>query len=151
MWPSRALLLISALWLLLIPIYVWPIWQTKRPPTAGSVYRIWPEKRIEVREHRPALDNLARIERLHGRGLASHWMGRLLFAPFRVPNRISRVQRRLVVNAGTAAQFCAGVDRLGADGFRYPVSAERLSAGNLVADLLRAAISMIRSAAARGG
>jgi hypothetical protein len=42
------------------------------------------------------------------------------------------------------------VNRLGADGVRYPVSAERLSAGHLVADLLRSAISM-RCTCARGG
>jgi hypothetical protein len=71
MRPSRALLLIAALWLLLIPIYAWPIWQMKRPPTSGSVYRIWPQKRIEVQEHKPTLDSPARIERLHGRGLAA--------------------------------------------------------------------------------
>jgi hypothetical protein len=71
MRPSRALLLIAALWLLLIPIYAWPIWQMKRPPTSGSVYRVWPQKRIEVQEHKPTLDSPARIERLHGRGLAA--------------------------------------------------------------------------------
>src|SRR6516162_10825348 len=71
LWPSRALLLIAALWLLLIPIYAWPICQMKRPPTEGSVYRIWPKDRIEVHEHKPKLDNPTRIERLHGRGLAA--------------------------------------------------------------------------------
>jgi hypothetical protein len=71
MRPSRALLLIAGLWLLLIPIYAWPIWQAKRPPTAGSVYRIWPKERVEVQEDKPTLDNPARIERLHGRGLAA--------------------------------------------------------------------------------
>src|SRR5262249_27079446 len=60
--------------------------------------------------------------------LGGHWMVRLLLAPFRVPNRIPRVQRRLVVDSGTAAQFFAGLDRLGAESFRYPVSAERLLA-----------------------
>jgi hypothetical protein len=69
--PSRALLLIAALWLLLIPIYAWPIWQMKRAPTSGSVYRIWPKDRVEIREHKPTLDNAARIERLHRRGLAA--------------------------------------------------------------------------------
>jgi uncharacterized protein YjbI with pentapeptide repeats len=69
--PSRALLLIAALWALLIPIYAWPIWRSKRPPTASGVYRIWPKERVEVREDRPTLDDPARIERLHGRGLAA--------------------------------------------------------------------------------
>jgi hypothetical protein len=57
--------------LLLIPIYAWPIWQTKRPPTASSVYRIWPKERVEVQEDKPTLDNPTRIERLHGRGMAA--------------------------------------------------------------------------------
>jgi uncharacterized protein YjbI with pentapeptide repeats len=80
--PSRALLLIAALWLLLIPIYAWPIWQANRPLTASNICRIWPKERVEVREHRltlgnPAriarltLDNPARIEQLHARGLAA--------------------------------------------------------------------------------
>lgn len=71
LWPSRALLLIAAFWLLLIPIYAWPIWQTKRPPTASNVCRIWPKDRVEVRDHQLTLDNPARIERLHRRGLAA--------------------------------------------------------------------------------
>jgi uncharacterized protein YjbI with pentapeptide repeats len=71
MRPSRALLLIGVLWLLLIPMYAWPIWQRKRPSNAGSIYRIWPQKRIEIREHKPTLDNPDYIERLHGRGLAA--------------------------------------------------------------------------------
>jgi hypothetical protein len=33
-----------------IPIYAWPIWQTKLSPTAGSVYRIWPRERVEVHD-----------------------------------------------------------------------------------------------------
>lgn len=69
--PSRALLLIAALWLVLTPIYAWPIWQTKRPPVAGSVYRIWPKDRVEIREDKPTLDNPAQVERLHRRGLAA--------------------------------------------------------------------------------
>jgi hypothetical protein len=69
--PSRALLIIAALWLLLIPIYAWPIWQAKRPLTASSICRIWPKERVEVEEHKLTLDNPARIERLHGRGLAA--------------------------------------------------------------------------------
>jgi uncharacterized protein YjbI with pentapeptide repeats len=71
MRPSRALLLIVALWLLLIPIYAWPIWQIKRPPTRAAIYRTWPKDRLEVRENQPTVDNPARVERLHGRGLAA--------------------------------------------------------------------------------
>jgi uncharacterized protein YjbI with pentapeptide repeats len=66
LWPGRALLLIAALWVLLIPIYAWPVWRSKRAPTASGIYRIWPKDRVEVREGQPTLDNPARIERLHG-------------------------------------------------------------------------------------
>jgi uncharacterized protein YjbI with pentapeptide repeats len=66
--PGRALLLIVALWALLIPLYAWPIWQSKRPPTASRIYRILPQNRVEVRDDQPTLDNPARVERLHGRG-----------------------------------------------------------------------------------
>jgi hypothetical protein len=66
MRPSRALLLIAALWLLLIPIYARPIWQMKRPPTAGSIYRIWPKDRVGVQE--PTLDTQ---EQLHRHGWAA--------------------------------------------------------------------------------
>jgi Pentapeptide repeats (8 copies) len=68
MRPSRALLVIAAVWLLTIPIYAWPLWQMKRPPTAGSIYRIWPKDRVGVQEHKPTLDIQ---ERLHRRGLAA--------------------------------------------------------------------------------
>ena len=69
--PRRALQLIAALWALLIPIYAWPIWRSKRPPGASSIYRIWPKERVEVRENQPTFENPARIERLHGRGLVA--------------------------------------------------------------------------------
>jgi hypothetical protein len=69
--PGRALLLIATLWALLIPIYAWPIRQSQRPPTASSIYRIWPKERVEVRKDEPTLDDPARVERLHGRGLAA--------------------------------------------------------------------------------
>jgi uncharacterized protein YjbI with pentapeptide repeats len=68
MRPSRALLFIAALWLLLIPIYAWPIWQIKRPPTRPAIYRIWPKDRVGVQEHKPTLDT---PERLNRRGLAA--------------------------------------------------------------------------------
>lgn len=67
--PARALLLIVVLWAALIPIYAWPIRRSKRPATSSSIYRIWPNGRIEVREDRPTVDNPVRVERLHGRGL----------------------------------------------------------------------------------
>jgi uncharacterized protein YjbI with pentapeptide repeats len=67
--PGRALLLIVALWMLLIPIYWWPIW--RRRTGSGTIFRIWPKDRIEVREGEPTLDNPARVEPLHARGLSS--------------------------------------------------------------------------------
>jgi hypothetical protein len=100
------LLLIAVLWLLLIPIYAWPIWQTKRPPTAGSVYRIWPKDRVEVQEQKPTLDNPARIERLYARGYlaAIGW-----FAYFSLLSAF-QIGYRFVAEPSTAAQFYAGVD-----------------------------------------
>jgi hypothetical protein len=71
--PGRSLLLIVILWALLIPIYAWPIWRSKRPPTASGIYRIWPRDRVEVREDQPTLDNSARVERVNGPALAAVW------------------------------------------------------------------------------
>jgi uncharacterized protein YjbI with pentapeptide repeats len=68
--PSRALLLIAALWLLLIPIYAWPIWPIKRPPKRAAIYRIWPKDRVDIQEDQPTQDNPTR-ERLHRHGLAA--------------------------------------------------------------------------------
>jgi hypothetical protein len=52
--PARALLSIVLVWALLIP-----------------VYRVWPKDRIEMQDGKPSLDNPARAERLHARGLAA--------------------------------------------------------------------------------
>jgi uncharacterized protein YjbI with pentapeptide repeats len=69
--PARALLVIVALWVLLIPVYAWSIWHRPRRSTGTSgIYRTWPKDRIEVRDGSPMLDNPARVERLHGRGPA---------------------------------------------------------------------------------
>jgi hypothetical protein len=121
------LLLIAVLWLLLIPIYAWPIWQTKRPPTAGSVYRIWPKDRVEVQEQKPTLDNPARIEQLHARGYlaAIGWSAYFsLLSAFQIGYRefsagswLSRAQPRNFTLESTGW----------VDGVRYPVSTERLS------------------------
>jgi uncharacterized protein YjbI with pentapeptide repeats len=48
--PAQALLLIVALWVLLIPVYWWPIW--RRPEAASgssSIFQIYPKDRIDLR------------------------------------------------------------------------------------------------------
>jgi uncharacterized protein YjbI with pentapeptide repeats len=70
--PSRALFFISVVWAVLIPVYSWPIWRRpKQPKYASGVYRILPKDRIEMHNDKPSLDNPARVERLHARGLAT--------------------------------------------------------------------------------
>jgi uncharacterized protein YjbI with pentapeptide repeats len=122
MRPSRALLLIAAIWLLLIPIYAWPIWRTKRPPTASSVYRIWPKDRVEIREHKPTLDSPARIERLHRRGLAAiGWSAyfsllsafQIGYREFSVGSWLSRAQpRNFALEATGWVRMVSGIQSL---------------------------------------
>jgi uncharacterized protein YjbI with pentapeptide repeats len=70
--PARALLAIVAVWALLIPVYAWPIWrQPKHSKRANGIYRVLPKDRIETHDGKPSLDNPARVERLHARGLAT--------------------------------------------------------------------------------
>jgi uncharacterized protein YjbI with pentapeptide repeats len=102
--PARALLFIIALWVLLIPVYWWPIWRRPGPASGSSgIFQIWPKDRVEVREGKPALDNPARIERLHDRGLASlGWSAyfsllsafHIGFREFSVGSWIARMQPR---------------------------------------------------------
>jgi uncharacterized protein YjbI with pentapeptide repeats len=65
MKPGRALMLIVAVWLALIPIYAWVIWRQSYParPRWG-IYRVWPRERIEITDDGPTLDMSARVERL---------------------------------------------------------------------------------------
>src|SRR5262249_40075087 len=101
--PSRALVLIVALWALLIPIYAWPIWRSKRPLTASNICRVWPKERVEVREDQLAVDNPARVEPRHARGLAAvGWASyfsllsafQIGFREFSVGTWLSRAQPR---------------------------------------------------------
>jgi hypothetical protein len=70
--PARALFLIAVVWALLIPVYSWLIWRQPKQAKHGSgLYRVLPKDRIEVRDGEPTLDNPARVERLHVRGLAT--------------------------------------------------------------------------------
>jgi hypothetical protein len=71
--PARPLFIIVAIWALLIPVYLWPIWRQPAYSKRGSgIYRVSPKDRIEVRsDGEPTLDNPARVERLHVRGISS--------------------------------------------------------------------------------
>lgn len=109
LWSGRALLLIVALWALLIPIYVGPIFRSNRPSSAGAIYCVWPKDRAEVREDRPTLDNPARVERLHGRGLVAWWAAyfsllstfQIGFREFSVGTWLTRTQPRNFVLKST--------------------------------------------------
>jgi len=101
--PGRALLLIAALWAMLIAVYAWPIWRSKRPLTSGSIARTWPKERIEVRDGQLTLDNSARVERLHKQGFAAvGWAAyfsllsafQIGFREFSVGTWLSRAQPR---------------------------------------------------------
>jgi uncharacterized protein YjbI with pentapeptide repeats len=104
LYPARALLLIVGLWVLLIPVYWWPIWRRPRTVSgSGGIFQIWPKDRVEVREGKPTLDNPARIEPLHDRGLASlGWSAyfsllsafHIGFREFSVGSWIARMQPR---------------------------------------------------------
>jgi Pentapeptide repeats (8 copies) len=70
--PARPLFIIVAIWALLIPVYLWPIWrQPAYSKRRSGIYRVSPKDRIEVRDGKPTLDNPARAERLHARGVGS--------------------------------------------------------------------------------
>jgi uncharacterized protein YjbI with pentapeptide repeats len=70
--PARALFSIAVVWALLIPVYSWPIWhQPRHSKRASGIYRVSPKDRIELHDGKPSLDNPARVERLHARGLAA--------------------------------------------------------------------------------
>jgi hypothetical protein len=105
--PGRALLLIVALWVILIPIYAWAIrFHPKRSPNSSGIYRIWPKDRVEVREGKPTLDNPATVDRLSTRGVAVvGWAAyfsllstfQIGFREFTVGTWLSRVQARSFV------------------------------------------------------
>jgi hypothetical protein len=70
--PARPLFIIVAIWALLIPVYLWPIWrQPAYSKRRSGIYRVSPKDRIEVRDGKPTLDNPASVERLHARGVGS--------------------------------------------------------------------------------
>src|SRR5262245_24395134 len=65
--PGRALMIAIMVWVLLIPVYSWPIWRPPRTTPESGIYRIWPKERVEIRDGKPSFDNSARVERLHMR------------------------------------------------------------------------------------
>jgi uncharacterized protein YjbI with pentapeptide repeats len=102
--PARALFSIAVVWALLIPVYSWPIWrQPRQAKYASGIYRVLPKDRIEVRGGKPTLDDPARVERLHIRGLATiAWSAyfsllsafQIGFREFSVGTWLSRAQPR---------------------------------------------------------
>jgi uncharacterized protein YjbI with pentapeptide repeats len=105
LYPSRALVLIIAFWLLLIPVYWWPIWcRPSRASCHSGIFRILPKNRVELHNGEPTLDEQARVERLHYRGISSlGWSAyfsllsafRIGFREFSVGNWIAGVQPRI--------------------------------------------------------
>lgn len=105
LYPSRALVLIITFWVLLIPIYWWPIWcRPSRVSGSSGIFRILPKDRLELDNGEPTLDAQARVERLHERGFASlGWSAyfsllsafRIGFREFSVGNWIASVQPRI--------------------------------------------------------
>src|SRR5262249_49791793 len=68
--PARPLFIIIAIWALLIPVYLWPIWRRPTASKPSGIYRVSPKDRIEVCAGKPTLDSPARVERLYARGIA---------------------------------------------------------------------------------
>ncbi len=108
--PARAVLTAVMVWALLIPVYSWPIWRQPRSTRASGIYRMWPKDRVEVRDGKPTLDNPARVERLHVRGLAIvGWSAyfsllsafQIGFREFSVGTWLTRVQPRNFVLEAT--------------------------------------------------
>jgi hypothetical protein len=102
LYPGRALVLIIAFWVLLIPVYWWPIWRRpSRVSGHSGIFRILPKNRVELHNGEPTLDEQARVERLHDRGFSSlGWSAyfsllsafRIGFREFSVGNWIAGVQ-----------------------------------------------------------
>jgi uncharacterized protein YjbI with pentapeptide repeats len=108
--PARALGILLLVWVLLIPVYWWPIHRRTSKPTAG-IFRIWPKDRVELKEAddgepkegEPILEKDAKIERLQAgsfRAIAwAAWFSLLSafqigFREFSVGNWLTRVHPR---------------------------------------------------------
>src|ERR1043166_7889470 len=121
--PGRALNMIATIWASLIPLYAWPIWRSpERSSAAAGIFRIWPKDRLEVREDHPTLDDEARVERLHARGLATlGWSAyfsllsafRIAFREFSVGTWLTRTQpRNFLLEATGWVRTVAGIQSL---------------------------------------
>jgi hypothetical protein len=64
MYPSYALKLIALAWLILIPVYFWPIRFTPTRLTTGGIFQIWPSDRIEAHGGRVSLSKSANVNRV---------------------------------------------------------------------------------------
>ena len=80
----------------------WPVLRDGRTKASG-IYRLWPKERVEVSDGKPSIDNPARVERLHVRGMAVIvWSGyfsllsafQIGFREFNFGTWLTRVQPR---------------------------------------------------------
>jgi hypothetical protein len=101
LYPSRALLIIFWIGVLLIPAYAWAIFRIPHWHDSPGIYCIWSKERIEASAGRIRLSDTADIERLSERDWrAITWAAyfSLLFAfhigfrDFNVGNWIARIQ-----------------------------------------------------------
>jgi uncharacterized protein YjbI with pentapeptide repeats len=66
LYPGRALNIIVALWLVLIPVYFWPIRLALKRPSVGSIYQVWSSDRITATGGNVSLSKSADVNRLEG-------------------------------------------------------------------------------------
>jgi hypothetical protein len=71
LYPGRALAIIVAFWLMLIPVYFWPIRFGLKHPSIGSIYQVWSTDRITETEGNILLSKSAEVNRLEGGSLVA--------------------------------------------------------------------------------
>jgi len=71
LYPGRALKIIAAIWLLLSPIYFWPIYLAPKGSSTGGIYQVWPGDRIETSGEAVSLSSSSKVNRLKRGPLAA--------------------------------------------------------------------------------
>ncbi|MEY2485461.1 MAG: hypothetical protein QOH39_1109, partial [Verrucomicrobiota bacterium] len=71
MYPGYALKIIASVWLLLIPVYFWPIRFAPRRSTGGGIFQVWPSDRIGTLGGKVLSSDSANFNRLEGGNLAA--------------------------------------------------------------------------------